>query len=536
MVRQASRVSRRAASAAVLARDGCASLCAPNRAVAVVPILVVESGPLAGEQFSFSTGGVLGRGQLADVRIEHETVSRRHCEIRPAGTGFEIVDLGSANGTCVNGEPIPGPVPLSFGDRIELGMLTLRFARDPEPGGPAPQPAGGALFHETLARIALFCELGDLIAAAASAELQLERAVGSIRRAYPRIDHAVLLLHAAAGDRYTLAASAGESVDLELVVPRVREALRHQRGHAAVDGVGLWAALPVRYAGELLGALYLASANDPQALRLSDRDALVAVAALLAPLLAPARAPATAIASDDRDLALARRIQQRFLPQSPPALPGYAIVDSYTAARIVGGDHFDYLTLADGRCLVLVADVSGKAVSGALYMARLGPMLKQCAALAYDPADLLERINVLLYAELESGMFVTMLAVALDPESARIEFASAGHPEPIRRAANGVVATLDVPRGPPLGAVFGATYRSGTSELEPGELVLLYTDGLDEAHDVRQAMFGVERIVATLGSTPHAAGAVAALLAQLGAFVGDAPQSDDLTLVVLERL
>jgi len=504
--------------------------------VPVVPILLVESGPLAGEQYSFDGCVVLGRGQLADVRIEHETVSRRHCEVRPAAAGFELVDLGSANGTRLNGEPIEAPAPLSFGDRIELGMLTLVFSRDVASAEPSAQPAGGALFHETLARIALFCELGELIAGIATTEQQLERALGAIRRAYPRLDHAALLLHAAAGDRYTLAASAGDAVDLETIVPRAREGLRHQRGHATHEGAGLWAALPVRYAGELLGALYLASATDPEALRLSDRDALGAVAALLAPLLAPARAPRGETASDDRDLALARRIQQRFLPQAPPVLPGYAIVDSYTAARIVGGDHFDYLTLADGRCLIVVADVSGKAVSGALYMARLGPMLKQAAALAYDPADLLERINVLLYAELEAGMFVTMLALALDPESARIEVASAGHPEPFRRAANGAVATLAVPRGPPLGAVFGTTYRSGASALEPGELLLLYTDGLDEAHDVGQAMFGAERIVATLGETAHAAVAIEALLAQLGAFVGDAPQSDDLTLVVLERL
>lgn len=527
-----------AASPAAVPRGGeCASLSAPSRAVPDVPILLVESGPLAGEQYRFDGPAVLGRGQLADVRIEHETVSRRHCEIRPASVGWEVVDLGSANGTRLNGEPIEAATSLSFGDRIELGMLTIMFAPDAAaPSETVVPSAGGALFHDTLARIALFCELGELIAAAASTEQQLDRALAAVRRAYPRLDHAVLLHHAAAGDRYSLAASAGDAIDLETIVPRAREALRNQRGHAAHEGAGLWAALPVRYAGELLGALYLASATDTEALRLSDRDALCAVAALLAPLLAPARAPKGTSTSDDRDLALARRIQQRFLPQAPPALPGYALVDSYTAARVVGGDHFDYLTLADGRVLVVIADVSGKAVSGALYMARLGPMLKQAAALAYDPADLLERINVLLYGELEAGMFVTMLALALDADSARIEVASAGHPEPFKRSANGQVETLHVPRGPPLGAVAGATYAIGASAIEPGELLLLYTDGLDEAHDAGQAMFGVDRIVATLGQTPHAAAAIAALLAQLGAFVGDAAQSDDLTLVVLERL
>ncbi|HET9483128.1 MAG TPA: SpoIIE family protein phosphatase [Xanthomonadales bacterium] len=500
-----------------------------------MPILVVESGPLAGERFSFARRAIVGRGQLADVRIEHETISRRHCEIRPHDAGYEVVDLGSANGTRLNGAPVAVSAPLAEGDRIELGMVTLTFsAEDDAPAAAAPG-AGSALFHETLARIALFCELGELIAAAAGSDEQLARALGAVRRAYPRLDHAALLFHVAAGDRFTLAAGAGPGIDLDTIVPRAREGMRHERGHAAHDGAGLWAAVPVRYAGELLGVLYLASANDPEALRISDRDALCAIASLLAPLLAPARAPDAETASDDRDLALARRIQQRFLPQAPPVLPGFTIADSYTAARVVGGDHFDYLALADGRVALLVADVSGKAVSGALYMARLGPLLKQAAAQARAPAELLARINALLYPELEAGMFVTMLVVALDPASAQVEVASAGHPAPFKRHANAFVDVLDVPRGPPLGAMPGATFSASTSTLARGELLLLYTDGLDEAHDLRQSLFGAERIVATLAQTPGAGAAIEGLLAQVGAFVGDAAQSDDLTLVAIER-
>ena len=498
-----------------------------------MPTLAVESGPLAPRRYSFARRAVLGRGELADVRVEHETISRRHCEIRPLDDGWELVDLGSANGTRLNGEPVAGSAALADGDLVELGMVALRFVREDAVSAPPPV-AGTGVFHETLARIALFCELGDLLSQA-SGEASLERALAAVRRAYPRVEHASLLVRATAGGRWSIAASAGPAIELETLAERAREGANHERGHAAREGDGLWALLPARYAGELVGALHLASLADGDALRVSDRDALCAVATFLAPLLAPARAPTRDSASDDRDLALARRIQQRFLPQAPPRVPGYAIVDNYTAARIVGGDHFEYLALGDGRTAIVVADVSGKAVSGALYMARLGPLLRQAAAVARDPATLLAAVDTLLSPELEAGMFVTMVVVALDPGSNRIEAASAGHPAPFRRHPHGLVEALEVPRGPPLGAMAGASWSNVEATLAPGDLVLLYTDGLDEAHDARQSLFGVERIVAVLGEAPGAAHAIEALVTALGAFVGDAAQSDDLTLVVLER-
>ncbi len=523
------------ARAARRLRPDCARLRRDRAIDRTVPNLVVESGPLAGERYSFARRAVVGRGQLADVRIEHETISRRHCEIRPRDGAYELVDLGSANGTRLNGAPLVGTAPLGDGDRIALGMVTLVFSVEAEEDRESPE-TGSALYRDTLARIALFCELGELISAAAPGEEQVRHALAALRRAYPRVDQIAVLVRGAAGDRFTLAASTGSTVDLAVVIPRAREALRHERGHAAIENGGLWAGLPARYAGEVLGVLYLASAADPEALRITDRDALCAVAALVAPMLAPARAPNAETARDDRDLALARRIQQRFLPQAAPLLPGYAIVDSYTAARVVGGDHFDYLTLADGRTVFVVADVSGKAVSGALYMARLGPMLKQAAAAARDPAALLGELNAQLLPELEAGMFVTMLALALDPVTARIEAASAGHPAPFKRQANGYVDAVPVPRGPPLGAMPGARYESHDGALARGEYLLIYTDGLDEAHDARQSLFGAGRIVEALVQAPHAADAIEQLTAELGTFVGETAQSDDLTMVVLERL
>src|SRR5258708_11827499 len=122
------------------------------------------------------------------------------------------------------------------------------------------------------------------------------------------------------------------------------------------------------------------------------------------------------------DLALARRIQQHFLPQSPPNIPGYRIADSYAAARVIGGDYYDFFQYKDGRHGLVIADVSGKAVSGALYMARLSVQVRVLARNLAGPEELLAGLNRKLNQELEPGMFVTMFAAALDAPSGTLAF------------------------------------------------------------------------------------------------------------------
>ena len=514
-----------------------------------MPTLTVESGPLEGQSFSFDTQAVLGRGQIADIRLDDGTISRRHCEIRANGTGWEIVDLDSANGTSINGQRVTRPAALASGDHVKLGQLALRFSAPPT--GEIPTAPGGTpvALPDVLARIKLFSELGTLVAAADPNATHLESALRAIYHALPRLERVVLLRYASTADRFTgAAASAGReklAIDPATLFDFAREALRHERGLVVTqaecaarneDGVQCdRAGLPIRHAGETLGVLYMEGLAGASALRAGHRDTLFAIAGLVGCLVAPARDAARDVQSAARDLALARRIQQRFLPQDPPVIPGYELRDSYTAARVIGGDHFDYLTLADGRVALVVADVSGKAVSGALYMARLGLLLKYAARTVSGVAALLGALNHALYAELEMGMFVTMLAIALDPASGELELASAGHPAALRRDRKGAVEALQIPAGAPLGAVSDTRYESSRVTLQPGECVLAYSDGLDEAHDRTQALFGSARIVAAMRDAATAPAMIAALLAALGDFVGDEPQSDDLTLVVLER-
>jgi serine phosphatase RsbU (regulator of sigma subunit) len=526
-----------------------------------MPELVIDSGPLAGTRYSFDEAAVIGRGELVDVRIEDVTISRRHAQIRMAAGAWELVDLGSANGTLLNETRIAQQCALADGDRVTLGQVAMRFVATPAAPAPAPvttpmpvEQAGGRLFQDLLSRVRLFCDLGMLGAERRSGDDLPQRCLDVLLRSFPRLERAALFLHVPIGDSLTMLAQATRdqrAMQPTAVSPLAREGLKHQAGLLLLDQgerdalterlrvgqlFGAVAALPIRFGGEAVGALYLDSLKDQGALRRSDIEHLLAAANLIGTHLAPLREPKRDYQVEKHDLTLARRIQQRFLPQAPPSIPGYAIVDDYAAARVIGGDHYDFAVLADGRQAMVVADVSGKALSGALYMARLGAVLRQAAGRTRRATELLNDVNSTLYAELEAGMFVTMLVAVIDPRSGALELASAGHPSPLKRDRIGKVAALEVPAGPPLGAMSEPNYESARHQLLGGEFLLLYTDGLDEAHNTEQQLFGLERVSEVLARATGAKDAIAQLRQELARFVGTEPQSDDLTLLAVQRL
>lgn len=525
-----------------------------------MPELIVEAGPVTGQKFAFDRAIVIGRGELADLRIDDVTVSRRHAELRPVGDGWEIADLGSANGVVVNEVERKGPFRLTEGDRIGIGHVALRFTlerrvHDRTPVTPMPtEAAGGRLFQELLARVRAFCDLGQLARQRSTPEEFGRRALDIVLTAFPRTERAALFLRQTVGDGVAQLAQATRDqrgLQPTAVAPLVNDAMRAATSYLLVDPAerlalttrlrmpalyGAVAVILLEAQGERVGALYLDAAKDNEAIKPSDREHLQGLANLIAVQLGALFEPRRDREVERHDLTLARRIQQRFLPQAPPTLSGYAIVDTYAAARTIGGDHYDFLVLTDGRHALVIADVSGKALSGALYMARLGMILREAARRTRRASELLDDVNAVLYNELEAGMFVTMLVVVLEPRSGQIELAAAGHPPPLLRAVDGSVRTLEVQPGPPLGAMSEPTYVSSRHLLEPGQCLLMYTDGLDEAHDADGKLFGAERVRASLARAEDARGAITGLRDELARFVGTTAQSDDLTLLAVQRL
>jgi serine phosphatase RsbU (regulator of sigma subunit) len=544
-----------------------------------MPSLIVTSGVLAGQVFSFADNGVVGRGQFSEVRLNHPTVSRRHALIRNTGQGFEVVDQESANGTRYRGQRIDRPVRVSDGDELEFGEIKTIFrtatsehssvhaaaVADAEDNATRARAAVGANrvaaapaeapgLRELLARLKLFCDLGALACREAPLREQLGQALEAILAAFPHASHAAVYTRVAASDHLSLMtrrSSASAGPEFTQIEAFLHEALRLQGGIAITDGSSrdalaarlrssaLPAALlgmPLRLGRDILGVLYMDSSSDEHAWRIADSELFAGIAGQLAWMIAAQQMQSPERAIEAHDLALARRIQQRFLPQSPPTIAGYRIADSYAAARVIGGDHYDFFNYRDGRAGLVIADVSGKSVSGALYMARLSVQVRMMARHLAGPVELLSALNRKLYQELEPGMFVTMLAAMLDPESGTMEFASAGHPAPLLRAADGSVSELSEPGALPLGAMADTVFPQHTAMLAPGSCVLFYTDGLDEAHNDKKELFGKERIVQTLrGCNGGAQDALDALLADVARFAGGEAQSDDLTLITLSR-
>jgi len=236
----------------------------------------------------------------------------------------------------------------------------------------------------------------------------------------------------------------------------------------------------------------------------------------------------------EQELHVARLIQQTLLPKSLPAIPGYDVAAYYQPAREVGGDFYDLLELPDGQLGLIVGDVSGKGVPAAIVMAITRTMLHAAYRLG-SPGEILEQVNNILYPDIPPNMFVTCLAALLDSRTGRLQYANAGHDLPFLRHADRVSELRAT--GMPLGLMPDMSYEQKEIILKPGDSVLLYSDGLVEAHDPRREMFGTPRMERFVGTHPGGATLIDSLLAELERFTGEEwEQEDDITLLTLQRI
>jgi serine phosphatase RsbU (regulator of sigma subunit)/predicted ester cyclase len=239
----------------------------------------------------------------------------------------------------------------------------------------------------------------------------------------------------------------------------------------------------------------------------------------------------------EQELRVARRIQQASLPKEVPELEGWKIAPRYQPAREVGGDFYDFHPLSEGRLGLVVGDATGKGVPAALVMSTTLGML-QLAAQALgssSPGEVLERVNEALTVRIPSNMFVTCFYAILDPKSASLRYANAGHDLPYLHRGRGEAEELRA-RGMPLGLMPGMSYEEKEIELDVGEGVLFYSDGLVEAHDPKGEMFGFPRLRVLIAEHAEEGSLGNLLLEELYSFVGEGwEQEDDITLLTLRR-
>jgi sigma-B regulation protein RsbU (phosphoserine phosphatase) len=243
----------------------------------------------------------------------------------------------------------------------------------------------------------------------------------------------------------------------------------------------------------------------------------------------------------DDELRIAREIQKSLLPVQPPVMAGLDIADLCEPAREVGGDYYDFFELGPRQLGVLIADVSGKGTSAALYMAELKGLMLALSHSSPSPRDLLIEVNQRLAGHLDNRSFITMTYATLDLERGTLTSARAGHTPLL--VVSGGQADVIVPDGMVLGlrlpgaeARFEQVLEEHTRAIGPGDVVVLYTDGITEAMDTAGEMFG-DRALSRVITAQHelgAAGIRERVLREVKAFVGDAEPHDDMTMIVLK--
>ena len=234
------------------------------------------------------------------------------------------------------------------------------------------------------------------------------------------------------------------------------------------------------------------------------------------------------------ELDLARAMQVAILPSRFPVAPGCDGSARMLPATTMGGDFYDFIELPGGCIGLVMADVSGKGVPAAFFMAVARTNLNALAATASGPADCLQRTNDVLLTQNPMDLFVTVFYAVFDPATGALTYSNGGHNPPLIRRANGTVEMLTAAAGLVLG-MFPATYEQDSAQLQPGDTLVLYTDGVTEAFNVDAQMYEearlVERVRADGGGSAKTL--VASIFDGVIGFSGAAPQSDDITVAVL---
>lgn len=242
-------------------------------------------------------------------------------------------------------------------------------------------------------------------------------------------------------------------------------------------------------------------------------------------------------AAHKRELEMAFRVQSQLIPTRTPDLKGWEFAARWQPAKEVSGDYYDFIA-SPGKLGVVIADVSGKGMHAALFMASTRSIIRAKATAALRPADILTQSNALLCHDAAQGMFVTLFYADIDPATGALNYVSCGHNPPYwHRAADGSVAELDSTCSV-LGMDESMVCKESRAEMARGDVMLFYTDGFTEAFNEQQELFGEERLKGILSrfakETPTRI--LEEVQRELDAFVGAAPQSDDRTIVIAKRV
>ncbi len=236
-----------------------------------------------------------------------------------------------------------------------------------------------------------------------------------------------------------------------------------------------------------------------------------------------------------KEMEIAKEIQDTILPESIPSIPGFEICATTIPAMEIGGDLYDFIPMTNGRWGFVIADVSGKGVSAALYMALCRTLIRVCGIAQERPGDAIREANRLIYEDGRSSMFITVFYGVLDPRQRSFTYVNPVHNPPLPFRGKPPVACMMSGKGIALGVIDEVNLSPETLLVERGDLIVLYTDGVTEAFNEQEKFFGEERLIASisrnLNLTVHEI--ATGLINDIRGFSGTEPQSDDITLILI---
>jgi phosphoserine phosphatase RsbU/P len=536
-------------------------------AVAGVPEQTIT---LGGQRLS------LGRSPENDLSYpEDSSLSRRHLVLERKGEGWAVRDLGSKNGTFLNGSPLKGSSMLRPGDRIVASRVTLLY----EPGvliwdSERPlEEATEMLKGETAVTTSLQrleakewsgttlgqAQSGGTVATLIRAgkelvtkrplpellqvmlQLSLE-AVGAQRGILLTSEKNKLVVQATKGTEFRISTAVRDRVLSErasLLIPDTRfDKALERRESIVAQNVQSLMAVPLQTDERVLGLIYVDTPRFPKNFTAEDLTLLTVMGNIAAIRLEQERLIEVEQAEliMERELEQAAEIQRNFLPGDAPALPGLDLAGFNFPCRTVGGDYYDFLPYQDGTVALVIGDVAGKALSAALLMTGLQAKVQAFAECPDEPARVVTRLNRSLAATCPDNRFVTLFLCKLDPARNELTYCNAGHCPPFLLRKNGEVLRLQS-GGPVLGVFPRCRFEQSTCSFNSEDTLVLYTDGVTEAQDRQEEEFGEERLenLLQLVRRQSAGEIVSAVREAVQKWAGNFPGGDDFTLVAARR-
>ncbi|MCU0977685.1 MAG: SpoIIE family protein phosphatase [Pirellulaceae bacterium] len=560
-----------------------------------MPRLEIVDGPEKGKVFAIQREEtVIGRVAYCDVVLSQKNISRQHARVVRSGSDFFLEDMDSTNGTFLNGKRVRARTRLRDHDLVRIYDVTLLFRETAEPEEPRGRESVGAtdgefgepapgMTTETVSpasastdglrrnvgvnayeKLKTVLQINRTLGSSLNIDLVLPKILDSLITVFPQTDRAYILfpdeetgeLRVRAEkrkDEGTLITSSLGPIS-QTIANRVLS-----RGEAILNADGLdddqfrvsdsVLDFPIRsmmcapLIGPMqkpLGIIYV-DTNDPyERFHEDDLEVLLSLAATAGQAVEYARSHETQLRMDrrQRELATAKQVQLHFLPQSRPYVAGYRFFEFYNSAEEIGGDLYGYLPLPDGRLAITLGDVSGKGITAALIMARLCSEVRYRLVSAATPWDAVHDLNREFSRPENEAWFVTFVLCVLDAQRHEAMLVNAGHMPPIlRRFTTGEVSEVgDDVAGPPLGCDATIRYQPFRVQFEPGDALLMYTDGINEAMDPDRTVYGSRRVRKTLQGGPKLIDELCLyLLADVKRYTENQPQADDICMVAIQR-